>query len=95
MKEVESGTWALWEGDANNDGEIQYASGSNSDKGSILNEVGTTTPGNILSSVYKKTDVNLDGEVQYASGSNSDKGTVLNVIGTTTPGNIFKAHLPN
>ncbi len=95
MKEVESGTWAMWDGDANNDGEIQYASGGNSDKGSVLNEVGTSTPGNIVLSCYKKTDVNMDGEVQYASGSNSDKGTILNVIGTNTPGNIFKAHLPN
>ncbi len=95
MKEVENGVWALWEGDANNDGQIQYASGSNSDKGSILNEVGTSTPGNIVSSIYKKTDVNMDGQVQYGSGSNSDKGTILNVIGTGTPGNIFKAHLPH
>ena len=48
MKEVENGVWALWEGDANNDGQIQYASGSNSDKGSILNVIGTGTPGNIF-----------------------------------------------
>ena len=95
MKEVETGVWGLWEGDANNDGQIQYASGGNSDQGSILNEVGTTTPGNISNNVYKKTDVNMDGQVQYASGGNSDQGTILNVIGTTTPGNIFKAHLPH
>lgn len=95
MKQLESGVWGLWEGDANGDGEIQYASGGNSDQGSILNEVGTTTPGNISNNVYKKTDVNMDGQVQYASGGNSDQGTILNVIGTTTPGNIFKAHLPH
>ncbi len=95
LKEVETGVWALWSGDANGDGEIQYASGGNSDKGSVLNEVGTSTPGNILSTVYKKADVNMDGQVQYGSGSNSDKGTILNVIGTSTPGNIFYAHLPH
>jgi hypothetical protein len=94
MKEVETGVWALWAGDANGDGEIQYASGGNSDQISVLNKVGSSTPGNILTSQYEKEDVNLDGEIQYASGSNSDQVLILNTIGASTPGNIFKAHLP-
>jgi hypothetical protein len=94
MKEVETGVWALWAGDANGDGEIQYASGGNSDQVSVLNKVGSSTPGNILTSQYEKEDVNLDGEIQYASGSNSDQVLILNTIGASTPGNIFKAHFP-
>jgi hypothetical protein len=35
--------------DVNMDGEVQYASGPNSDQVTILNVVGSTTPGNIYS----------------------------------------------
>jgi len=86
--------FGLWEGDANNDGFVQYASGSNSDQVTVLNAVGSTTPGNIILNTYSKNDVNMDGEIQYASGSNSDQVTILNVVGSTTPGAIFTAHLP-
>jgi len=95
MDEVESGSaFGLWSGDANADGEVQYASGANSDQVTVLNAVGSTTPGNIISNTYTKNDVNMDGEVQYASGPNSDQVTILNVVGSTTPGNIYSAHLP-
>jgi len=94
MKEVETGVFALWDGDANGDGQVQYASGANSDQVTVLNAVGTTTPGNIISSTYSNSDVNMDGDIQYASGANSDQVSILNVVGTTTPGNILSAHNP-
>ncbi len=94
MKDLGSGVYGLWSGDANGDGQVQYASGANSDQVSVLNAVGSTTPGNIVTNTYTDTDVNMDGDVQYASGANSDQVTILNVVGSTTPGNILSAHLP-
>jgi len=94
MKDLGSGIYGLWVGDANGDGQVQYASGANSDQVTILNAVGSTTPGNIVLNTYTDNDVNLDGDVQYASGANSDQVTILNVVGSTTPGNILSAHLP-
>ena len=94
MKAVEGSVFGLWDGDANDDGQVQYASGANSDQVTVLNAVGSTTPGNIVSNTYTKNDVNLDGDVQYASGANSDQVSILNVVGPTTPGNILSAHIP-
>jgi hypothetical protein len=84
----------MWAGDANNDGQIQYASGASSDQVTVLSAVGVSTPGGIIKPTYDKCDVNLDGEIQYASGTNSDQISILSSVGVTTPGNIFKAHLP-
>lgn len=94
MKEVETGVFAMWDGDANGDGQVQYASGANSDQVTVLNSVGSTTPGNIVSNTYSNSDVNIDGDIQYASGANSDQVSILNVVGSTTPGNILSAHIP-
>jgi hypothetical protein len=94
MTEVATGVWAMWAGDANNDGQIQYASGASSDQVTVLSAVGVSTPGGIIKPTYDKCDVNLDGEIQYASGTNSDQISILSSVGVTTPGNIFKAHLP-
>jgi hypothetical protein len=91
MKEVETGVWALWAGDANGDGYVKY-NGTNADRVSILTDVGTSTPGNIVTNSYSKTDVNLDGEIKY-NGTNADRVSVLSIVGN--PGNIFEQHLPN
>lgn len=92
MKEVETGVWGLWEGDANHDGKIQYE-GGNPDRISVLSEVGISTPSNIITSIYSANDVNMDGEVQY-EGGNPDRITILSVVGISTPSQIFYVHLP-
>ena len=92
MKEVKTGVWGLWEGDANHDGEIQYE-GGNPDRISVLSEVGISTPSNIILNTYSDKDVNMDGEVQY-EGGNPDRITILSVVGISTPAKIFYMHLP-
>jgi hypothetical protein len=92
MKEVETSVFALWDGDANGDGEVQYE-GGDPDRVSILNAVGVSTPTNIINSTYSSNDVNLDGNVQY-EGGNPDRVSVLNVIGVSTPTRSFSAHIP-
>lgn len=92
MKEVETGVWGLWDGDANNDGSVKY-NGSSNDKNSVLSVVGLSNPNNIVNS-YKKEDVNMDGNVKY-NGSANDKNVILGVVGLSTPNNIVTQHLPN
>ncbi len=92
LKEVETGVFGLWEGDANDDGSIKY-NGSSADRTAILSQVGTSTPGNIISNTYSSNDVNMDSDVKY-NGSSADRTTILNVVGTSTPGNIFTEHIP-
>jgi len=92
MKEVETNIFALWDGDANGDGEVQYE-GGNPDRISVLSAVGVSTPSNIISNTYSLNDVNMDGEVQY-EGGNPDRITILSVIGVSTPSQIFYVHLP-
>jgi hypothetical protein len=83
--------FALWNGNANNNGEVKY-NGSGNDKNAILSVVGLTTPNNIVTA-YSNADVNLNGEVKY-NGSGNDKNIVLGVVGLTTPNNIIYRHLP-
>jgi hypothetical protein len=92
MKEVVTGVFGLWEGDATNNGEVAYNGGGN-DRAAILTEVGNTTPGNTVLSVYSDNDVNMDSDVIY-NGGNSDRAVVLAVVGNTTPGVVYKRHLP-
>jgi hypothetical protein len=93
MKEVESGTWALWEGDATVNGEVAY-NGAGNDRIDVLNTVGASTPGNTITNTYSTKDVNMDGNVNYNGGGN-DRITILNVVGASTPGSIIYKHLPH
>jgi len=93
MKEVETGIWALWEGDANGDGYVKY-NGTNADRTSILSVVGSTTPANTLTNTYNANDVNMDASVKY-NGTSADRTAVLSVVGSTTPANIYQQHLPH
>ncbi len=93
MKEVETGVWGLWEGDATQDGSVSYNGGSN-DRINVLNAVGASTPGNTVSNVYSVNDVNLSGSINY-NGASNDRITILNVVGASTPGNVIQKHLPH
>jgi hypothetical protein len=92
MKEVETNVFALWDGDANGDGEIKY-NGSSNDKNEVLSVVGLSTPNNIVSA-YSDSDLNMNGEVKY-NGSSNDKNQILSVVGLSTPNAIKTAHIPN
>ncbi len=93
MKEVESGVWGLWEGDATQDGTISY-NGAGNDRSSVLSAVGVSTPGNTVTSTYSVNDVNMDGSVIY-NGAGNDRSTILNVVGVSTPGVVYSQHIPH
>ena len=92
MKEVETNVFALWEGDANGDGEVAY-NGASNDRSAVLTEVGVGTPGNTVLDSYSANDVNMDGDVIY-NGAGSDRSSILSVVGVSTPGVVFSAHMP-
>lgn len=93
MKEVETGVWGLWEGDANGDGYVKY-NGSNTDRVTVLTAVGSSTPGNVISGTYSANDINMDGNVKY-NGSSTDRVAILSVVGSSTPGTVYQQHLPH
>jgi len=92
LKEVETGVFGLWEGDASGDGTVSYNGGSN-DRIAVLNKVGASTPGNAVTSTYAIEDVNMNGDVNYNGGSN-DRISILNSVGASTPGNTNSQHIP-
>ena len=92
MKEVETNVFALWDGDANGDGEVAY-NGAGNDRSAVLTEVGVGTPGNTVLDSYSANDVNMDGDVIY-NGAGSDRSSILSVVGVSTPGVVFSAHMP-
>ena len=91
MKDLGSGVYGMWGGDANWNNNTRY-NGSSNDKNAILTAVGTTTPNNILYHVYHICDVNMNANVRY-NGASNDKNFVLSVVGTTTPNNIIYGHV--
>ena len=70
--------YALWAGDTNGDGKVQYASVGN-DVTPILNVVGADST-DVIKDGYLREDVDMNGEVQYA-GSGNDVTPVLNIVG--------------
>jgi len=90
MTEVESGTFGLWNGDANNNGTISYNS-TNNDRISVLNALSAVS-GAVLSFVYNVNDVNMDGNVSYNAADN-DRISILNSL-SAVPGVTYNQHIP-
>lgn len=90
MKEVSTGVWGMWGGNANGDDRIKY-NGSANDKVTMLLKVGFTTPNNIVTGYFNE-DVNLNSNVKY-NGSSNDKVFMLLNVGFTTPNNIIYEQL--
>ncbi len=91
MKDLGSGNWGMWMGNANGNNNVKYNGGSN-DKVKILVKVGFSTPNNTVSG-YLDEDINMDGDVKY-NGAGNDKVKVLLVVGFSTPNNIRTEQLP-
>ena len=85
--------YALWPGNANNNKNVKY-NGLSNDKAQLLFAVGSGTPNNSLSPVYRMEDVNMDGKVRY-NNSDNDRVVIITTIGVNTPNNIINQHTPN
>ncbi|NQU35247.1 MAG: hypothetical protein HQ521_18630 [Bacteroidetes bacterium] len=92
MKEVETGVFGLWDGDATANGTIAY-NGASNDRSAVLTQVGVSTPGNTVQDTYSANDVNMDGDVIY-NGAGSDRSSILSVVGVSTPGVVYTGHVP-
>jgi hypothetical protein len=79
MKDLGSGVFGLWAGNANSNTTVRYA-GPGNDPASILLFLGSSI-GGIVNNVYSTNDVNMDGTVRYA-GPGNDPGFLLsNTLG--------------
>ena len=90
MKEVTSGVWGMWSGNASGNNNVKY-NGFGNDRSKILNKVGVGTP-NATITGYFKEDINLDGKVKY-NGFGNDRSKVLQNVGVGTPNNIVTEQL--
>ena len=85
--------YALWAGDANNNKNVKY-NGLSNDKDAMLQSIGSATPNNLLSGVYRTEDNNMDGKIRYNNFEN-DRMVILDNIGVSTPNNLLSQHVPN
>jgi hypothetical protein len=79
MKEVVTGTFGMWAGDVNANGNVRY-NGASNDRAAIFSRTGSLT-GVVLG--YYPEDVNMNGQVKY-NGSLNDRAVIFNVTGTLT-----------
>jgi hypothetical protein len=90
MKDLGSGVFGLWAGNANSNNTVRYA-GLNNDPAAILIFLGGAI-GGITNTVYSNYDVNMNGSIRYA-GLNNDPGFLLsNALGGQI-GFILNEHL--
>lgn len=91
QKEVTSGVYSLWAGNAFADGEVKYT-GINNDRDAILVVIGGAVSTATISGYYQE-DVTMEGVVKY-TGLNNDRDPILVNIGGATPSNIRVEQLP-
>lgn len=90
-KTLPSGVRALWAGDVNGNGNIQYT-GPGNDRDPILARIGGMVPSAVVPG-YWPEDINLDGVVKY-TGPENDRDPILVNVGGTVPTNIRQGQLP-
>lgn len=83
LPDCTGGRWAMWAGDGNGDGKVEYVSPT-SDIDLIVNDVfgnplNTNFDFTLPFSGYKNADYNLDGEVIYV-GLKSDQDVIVNSV---------------
>ncbi len=91
MATLSNGSKALWTGDVNGDGRIQYTGIAN-DRDRLLTVVGGSVPTATIGG-YLLEDLDLDGTVRY-TGTNNDRDRILQNIGGTVPTRIRVEQLP-
>lgn len=82
---------AMWAGDSNADGVVQYT-GFGNDRDPILQRIGGVVP-TATTTGYLGEDANLDGVVRYTGAAN-DRDLVLQTIGGVVPTNTRTEQVP-
>ena len=88
---IVAGDYAMWAGDALNNGDVKFQ-GSSNDSNAVRDDV-VNAPGNIFGSIgyeydgYHDTDINMNGSTKF-SGSGNDSNIIRDNI-VNHPGNIF------
>lgn len=89
QKEVETGKFAMWAGDINQDGFVKYNL-ANNDRFIIYQAIGAANA-NVTVNGYLPTDVNLDGTTKY-NLANNDRFIIYQNIGAGNANLTLKAH---
>lgn len=88
---LSGGRLALWAGDVNRDGKLQYV-GNGNDRDPILTAIGGLVPSNTVQG-YRAEDVDLSGTVKY-TGQGNDRDPILVGIGGNVPTAVRLQQLP-
>ncbi|GLR18069.1 LamG-like jellyroll fold domain-containing protein [Portibacter lacus] len=83
-----NGVVALWGGDANGNGKVNYIGGTN-DREAILQQLSFVISGEDLT--YQTTDVNMSGKTTYNGGTN-DREAILFQLGFVTSAELNEHH---
>lgn len=86
------GVMALWAGDTQHNGNLQYIGLAN-DRDPILVAIGSNTPTNVAGPVYSTRDTTMNGLISY-TGVGNDRDPILLNIGSVLPTNIRLQQLP-
>ena len=90
QRDLGSGVFGLWNGDANLNDIVSY-NGPSNDRIAVLLRVGFSTPSNLINDVYEEFDANMNGVTAY-NGPSNDRISILLAVGFTTPSNIISRH---
>lgn len=88
---VQGGVRAMWCGDVNGDGKVQYTGAAN-DRDEVLTAIGSVVPSNSVQG-YQVEDVNLDGWSKYTGAAN-DRDLILQTVGGVVPTAIRLSQAP-
>ena len=76
-----SGVMAMWPGDGNGNGTVQYT-GTGNDRDPVLVAIGGSVASNTVTNVYSRLDINMNGTISY-TGLGNDRDVILQTIGGT------------
>jgi len=87
-----NGAMALWSGDGNGNGTIQYT-GLNNDRDPVLVAIGGSVATNTVTNVYSPLDINMNGTISY-TGLGNDRDVILQTIGGSVASAVRVEQLP-
>jgi hypothetical protein len=93
LKDLGSGKWGMYGGDANADGRIIYI-GSNRDQLAIITLLGISNLAGLISSVYSPADLTMDGNVAYI-GASRDQVVIISALGISNLAGMRQSQVPD
>ena len=90
MKEVETGVYAMWAGNANGNANVRY-NGPANDRAFMLGSILGGNTGAVLPNIYSPADFNFNGNVRY-NGPANDRAFMLGSVLSGNTGLVVSRH---